>query len=174
MIPTKCKHVECNRSSGVYGVCPEHEPEAIRRYFMSAVKEGICSYDPPPCFKGDNEWREYVVAAMLCRNKSERQRAPIEYCRDCTPKFKDEMLGCGKCKHPETVFIRSERHGGDIIGVPVGERSTTVWESAVMGMAGEVVKLPSAEVIGDALTKIAKDAEPKKRGPRFRKDRLSG
>lgn len=175
ILPIKCKHVDCSKPSGMYGVCKEHEPYDILKYFMAAVKAGLCPHDPPPCFRSVTEWREYVVAAMLCRNKSERHAAPIEFCRDCTPKYKDDMMECNRCTHPEVVFIRSERYMGDVIGVPKGHKGTAAWESAVMGMHGEVVKLPPPEVIDSVLSGIAKDAEPKPRGrPRANAQRLSG
>ena len=76
-----------------------------------------------------------------------------------------------RCTHPETVFIQSDRYQGDIIGVAAG-KSTTQWESAMMGMYGPVVKLPPHEVTEQMLAKIAQDKAPKKRGPKFKKDRL--
>lgn len=79
----------------------------------------------------------------------------------------------GRCAHHETVFIRSQRMGGDLIGVAVDavRKSTAAWENAMMGMSGEVVKLPPHHAIDATLKQIHKDAEPKKRGPKFKKDR---
>ena len=173
MMRARCRVHGCLNASSVYGVCKEHEAEAIRKRFMLAVDHGLCTQEPPPCFGGADDWREYVVAFMLCRSDSERRATPIEFCRDCTPRFKDEMTECGRCSHQETVFIRSDKHGGDVIGVPAGKKSTSAWESAVMGVSGEVVKLPPPEQIDKMLRQIAIDNAPKKRGPKFKRERLS-
>lgn len=98
----------------------------------------------------------------------------VSHCRDCTPEYKAAMLREGACDHPETVFIRSRRFKGEIVGVCIDTRikRTAVWEEAVMGMSGEIIQLPPSEVIEQKLSKIAQDAAPKKRGPRFMKDRV--
>jgi hypothetical protein len=41
----------------------------------------------------------------------------------------------------------------------------------MMGVSGEVVKLPPHYAIDETLKQIHKDAEPKKRGPKFKKDK---
>lgn len=171
ILPSSCRVPGCLNLSGSYGVCREHQDPLVSQSFDAIANEGICSKEAPPCFPTHMEWREYVVASVLCRNQNERRAAPIEFCRDCTPDYKDEQMACGKCTHPETVFIRSQRHHGDIIGVPI-MRTTGTWESAMMGLAGDVVRLPPDEVMHQILTKIQQDAAPKKRGPRFKKDRV--
>lgn len=165
-----CAVPGCENAAGMFGVCGLHEADAIRGHFDKAVSDGICSKEMPPCFPNHTEWREYTVASVLCRNQSERKAAPIDFCRDCTPAHKARMMDEGRCTHHEVVFIRSDRHQGDVIGVGMGKLSTQ-WESAMMGMYGPVVKLPPAEVVEETLAKIAIEKAPKKRGPRFKKDR---
>ena len=160
----QCSVAGCNSSSGVFGVCHIHERELIQGQFYQAVDRGVCSQEKPPCFSTDDEWREYVVANVLSRDK--KSKVPvIDYCRDCTTQHKDSMMAAGRCIHPETVFIYSDRHQGDVIGVSMG-RLSTQWESAMMGMYGPVVKLPPHETIAEMLAKIAQDKAPKKRGRR--------
>ena len=154
----------CNSASGVFGVCRTHEHEVIQTQFYQAVDAGICSKEKPPCFSTDAEWREYVVANVLSRDK--KSKSPnIDFCRDCTIRHKESMVTAGRCVHPETVFIRSDRHQGDVIGVSMG-RLSTQWESAMMGMYGPVVKLPPPQIIDQILAKIAQEKAPKKRGRR--------
>lgn len=88
----------------------------------------------------------------------------IDYCRDCTAKYKGEMMTKGMCSHPETVFIRSDNLRGGLIGVSISkEGKTDAWEKAVMGMSGPVVGMPPDDVIARQLEAIN---TPKKRGPK--------
>lgn len=165
-----CSRQGCNKQGTIFGVCKEHEEAAIRELFVQTVQEGLCPYDAPSCFDSHAKWREYVAACIISRKD---ESGYINQCRDCTPEFKQAMMRVGACEHPETVFIRSRRFKGEIIGVCIDSRikRTAKWEEAVMGISGEVVQLPPPEVIEQKLAKISKDAEPKKRGPRFMKDR---
>ena len=157
-----CNVVGCKSPSGMFGVCRTHEREAVAEYFDAAVAEGVCSATEPPCFASNEEWREYVVAHAMSRGER-KTTPPVDFCRDCTVKHKDSMMAAGRCTHPETVFIRSDRYQGDVIGVSMG-RLSTQWESAMMGMYGPVVKLPPPETTEQILAKIAEAKVPKKRG----------
>lgn len=171
ILPSSCRVPGCLNLAGSYGVCRSHQDGLVKDAFDAAVREGVCSATSPSCFPSSTEWREYVVAAVLCRNTSERRAAPVEFCRDCTPEYKREQMEAGKCAHPETVFIRSERYHGDVIGVCI-QKTTGNWERAMMGLDGDVVAFPPDEIADATMTKIQQDAAPKKRGPRFKKDRV--
>lgn len=159
----KCKSVGCSKPAGIFSVCSEHEQAEIHRWWASAVREGICDYDRPPCFRDDREWREYVVAFMLCRNNNERQRNRVDYCRDCTPEYKAQQIAEGKCSHPETVFIRPQISTDDVVGVSFDrkKKSNVAWQNAMIGASGEIVKLPDEDAMSKSLTEIGL---PKKRG----------
>jgi len=165
-----CVFKGCENQGSIFGVCKDHEDGAIRELFLQTVNEGLCTYDAPRCFSSHAKWREYVAACMISRKD---ESGYINHCRDCTPDYKKTMMRAGVCDHPETVFIRSNRFKGEVIGVCIDPRikRTAKWEEAVMGISGEIVQLPPPEVIEQKLAKISKDAEPKKRGPKFKKDR---
>jgi len=156
----------------MFGVCPGHEQEGINRHFAKSLGRGVVEIAAPLCFKGHVEWKHYVVAATLSvphKSRAETDHAArrMDYCKDCTIKFKQEMMKNDTCSHPETVFILSDIHAGDLTGVSIThEGRTAPWEKAVMGMSGPVVMLPSADVINEQLTIIS---TPKKRGPKPKK-----
>lgn len=149
-----CKHPECVKPSGMFGVCADHEPCHIRRLFKDAVKIGAAEDEKPGCFRDQPEWHGYIAASMLTGHASRGVRSHISYCRDCTPAYKAEMMECGRCQHAETVFVREE--GGDVVGVPLGRsKRSRAWEYAVMGMSGQVVSMPPEEEVGRVLDKLA-------------------
>lgn len=147
----------------MFGVCKAHEHRDIIRHFSNAINKGMTHHTPPTCFSTNTEWRSYVVATTLAVVGSSNTRS-IDYCKDCTPKYKQQMMEKGMCSHAETVFIRSDNHAGDLIGVSIAsEGKSGAWEKAVMGMSGPIVALPPAAVIDQQLTAIN---TPKKRGPK--------
>jgi hypothetical protein len=166
-----CVHKGCGKPGTIFGVCLDHEDAAIRTVFSNAVQAGHCPYEAPRCFSSHQKWREYVAACMISRKE---ESGIISHCRDCTPEYKAAMMRDGLCDHPETVFIRSRQFNGEVVGICIDSRvkRTAKWEQAVMGLSGEIVQMPPSEVIEQKLAKISEDAAPKKRGPRFMKDRV--
>lgn len=166
-----CGHKGCEEQGGIFGFCKQHEGAVIQELFEQTVAEGYCPHEAPKCFDSHAKWREYVAACMISRKD---ESGYINHCRDCTPEYKVAMMRKGACEHPETVFIRAKRFQGEVIGVCIDTRykRTSKWEIAVMGLSGDIVHMPPPEVIEQKLSKISKDAEPKKRGPRFMKDRV--
>lgn len=162
----------CIKPAGLFGFCDEHQKSALRTYFRDAVYHGFAEAVTPKCFKSDESYHEYV-ATFLGASGSELKQPRVDVCRDCNPEYKEQMMKEGRCEHHETVFIRSIRMGGEVIGVAIdsAKKSTSAWENAMMGVSGEVVKLPPHYAIDETLKQIHKDAEPKKRGPKFKKDR---
>lgn len=171
----RCAVSGCHRFGGLFGVCSQHEEREVGQHFRRAVSQNQCEGTRPSCFNSDAQWREYAVAFVIGgRGNGSGDRKPtVSYCRDCTSAYKKQMMEEGRCDHPETVFVRSEKHQGDVIGVPheTQRKSTIGWESAVMGMMGDVVGMPPPEAIDTTLNRIAEARKPKKRGPRFKKDR---
>lgn len=166
--PGRCRHDGCFNSSGMFGVCPDHQTTNIDRYFVKVVARGSAKPKTPACFNSSVQWKEYIVAAALCRptkkSKDDAFSRAIDYCKDCTASFKSEMCGLDRCDHPETVFIRATNNSGDLIGVSIADpEKTDAWERAVMGMSGPVIQLPAESVINEKLTAIS---TPKKRGPK--------
>lgn len=167
----KCKFIGCNNPSGMYGVCSDHEPSVLRRYFYHAVQSGVCGEHEPPCFASRQDWIEYVVACLIFRSSGGGRRARqrrIDYCRDCTPEFKARQMREGCCSHEETVFIRPLKSTDDVVGVSFDKttRSNQAWESAMLGAAGEIVSLPAEKVMNDTLNALSESSKPRKRGPK--------
>lgn len=170
-----CRVIGCTRHAGVFGVCDDHQKDYVIRYFHRSVVQKLCPLERPRCFESDEQWREYIAAWIAAStNKPFESATRIDYCQDCQVGFKREMMKCGRCDHPETVFIYSEKHDGDLIGVSVDPdlRKTRVWEMAVFGASGDVSSAPPEDVLGATLDKIASGREAKKRGPKFKKDRV--
>ena len=118
--------------------------------------DGSALPEAPKCFDSSLAYREYAVAFYLAQPSGHGSQFSVDHCRDCEPKFKRQMVEAGRCSHPETVFIRSERHAGDTIGVPLTDLSKSgPWESAVMGMSGPVVSMPQPEVIDKIVTQLS-------------------
>lgn len=161
--PRKCKHVGCSQPAAMFGVCQGHEKRDILRHFLWAVNKNSANESVPACFNSRGEWMQYVVASNLSTVGGQSSKT-IDYCRDCTPKYKRECMDKGTCGHTETVFIRSDNHNGGLIGVSIPTLGKSdAWEKAIMGMSGEVVTLPPASVIDQQLRAIN---TPKKRGPK--------
>jgi len=163
----RCRHIGCNRSAGSFGVCSEHEAADINKHFMRAVELGLVEYETPQCFRSEGEYREYVVTVLLSGGYKSRGKAdPINFCRDCIPKYKEQMMAAHRCQHPETVFVLEQ--GRDEIGVPLlNPKSPRAWEQAVMGMAGPVVVMPPEHIVGktiDMLNERRPVGRPKKGG----------
>ncbi|CAB4195489.1 hypothetical protein UFOVP1298_22 [uncultured Caudovirales phage] len=173
LLPGKCKVPGCDRAAGMFGICSVHEEGHIDSHFEQAVSDGACSADAPPCFRSMSEYKDYVVSFSLARSHEAAKIYRVDFCRDCNPVYKAKMMFEERCSHRETVFIKSHRLGGDVVGVSVDDvkKSTASWENAMMGMSGEVMCLPPHDAIADTLAQIDKEAQPKKRGPRFKKDR---
>lgn len=140
----------------MFGVCQTHEPDAIRHEYLRLVIEGRALPEAPRCFESTLAYREYAVAFYLAQPSGHGSQFFVDHCRDCGPKFKQRMVEAGRCSHPETVFIRSERYAGDTIGVALTDLSKSgPWESAVMGMSGPVVSMPQPEVIDKIVTQLS-------------------
>jgi len=140
--------------------------------FVRAVSKGLAHPDKPACFEGETEYREYTVATLLTGHASRGVTTRINYCRDCTPDFKREMMESGRCSHPETVFVR-ETNGtsGDVVGVAIGDpENTRIWEQAVMGMMGQVVLMPSHEAVGAVLDRLNENGKPGRGRPPKKKE----
>lgn len=54
----------------------------------------------PKCFPTAEQYAEWIELDAYSSLKG----SPSEYCHDCLPEFKDRMLACGRCEHPETKF----------------------------------------------------------------------
>lgn len=168
----ECKHTGCANKARLFGVCREHEPQDIHRYFMQAVKTGACEHKTPACFNSDSEWREYVAAWIAANDNNFSGRARVDYCRDCSLRFREDMIAANRCTHPEAVFIRATKHNGDLIGVSVDPdlKYTQAWETAVVGLSGDVVAMPAEEHLTQTLNRIQEKSVKKKRGPKPKKD----
>ena len=162
--PRKCKHIGCSNQAAMFGVCRGHESRDILRHFLWAVNKNPANESVPACFNSRAEWMQYVVATNLSSISGQTNIKAIDYCRDCTPKYKRECMSKGTCGHTETVFIHSDNHNGGLIGVSIPTMGKSdAWEKAVMGMSGPVFELPPTDVIDKHLTEIN---TPKKRGPK--------
>jgi len=166
--PRKCGHAECGATASAFGVCKEHEHDAIARAFLVLKKEGRVLDQHPTCFGSAQEYKEYAVAFDLAQARGGGGRTQsVDHCRDCGPKFKQRMLDAGRCAQPETVFIFSDRFAGDLIGVPLTSLvKSGAWENAVMGISGPVMSMPKPAVIDEVVARLS----AKRRIGRPRKD----
>jgi hypothetical protein len=56
----------------------------------------------PKCFDGPRqfaEWERHEAEAHALRNP------PVDFCSDCTPQYKSEMVKAGRCEFPHTLFV---------------------------------------------------------------------
>lgn len=151
----------------MFGVCMDHQSKAVTKYFVRLVQSGACSYERPPCFDSHEQWKEYAVANVLSRGFAAAfdPKTKLDYCQDCTRSFKKRMTDENRCSHPETVFVHLG--GENVVGVSIQEdRRSGYWEKCMMGVEGEVVGMPPAEIIDQVLTRLAK----RRAGGRPRKD----
>lgn len=142
----------------MFGVCYVHEARAIGRHFARLVSGGFADHLAPPCFESQFQWQEYTVAFVLSRGYAMTigEKTKIDYCRDCTVKFKKQMMDCGKCHHPETVFIVQDS-SKDVVGVSIqDDKKSGYWEKSMMGVEGTVVHMPPSSVIDEVLNRLAR------------------
>jgi hypothetical protein len=156
----------CDRIPGLFGACVEHQGIPIRKEFDAAVARGAAACEPPPCFDGHARWQEYVACWSLKERITSRYSKHIEFCRDCSPTYRSIMDKHKRCTHEEVIFVRKQT--GEIVGVSA--HFVSRWESALLGLHGEVVQMPSPEAVDRTTEKIARARAPKKMG-RPRKER---
>lgn len=160
-----CRHADCQQTAGMFGVCKQHQDTEVRRYFARAEAAQVLPKQRPKCFKDETQWQEYVVAVMFAhpRAKERGQPRPVPYCRDCTKGFRAQMLRENRCDHQETVFIVSDRHGGDQIGVSLdvaNKASTSAWELALSGQSGPITELPPVELVDKIMLQLNTKRKP--------------
>lgn len=108
----------------------------------------------PACFDSDSQWDAYCAA--MGSNK--------DYCRDCTPEYKDQMVACKRCDHLETVFIQSNDDFEGMIGVSVQQVNRSwPWQRALMGVDGPVILMPRADVVDRMLASIPPAPVPREK-----------
>jgi len=59
----------------------------------------------PPCFDSEKQYRDWLECSAWYAPR-ERPDFPKEpnYCRDCSLKYRDKMIGEGRCLFPEISF----------------------------------------------------------------------
>lgn len=157
---SRCIVDGCDGQPGLFGACGEHRGIPIGREFEAAVTRGAAPADMPACFENAEAWREYVACWSLNERITSRYSKHVEFCRDCSPDYKRGMEAAGRCVKRETVFVR--KHTGEVVGV--SSHFVSRWESAVLGLYGEVVSLPSQDAIDATHERIAQARSPKKMG----------
>jgi hypothetical protein len=127
----------CDAKPNFWGACDRHRDIPIQREFKHALERGAATETPPPCFPTQEQWEEYVALWSLVERITSRYSQHVEFCRDCTPAHRAQMLGEGKCTHPETIFVRRK---GELLGISghFGER----WQGALLGFHGDLVDIP--------------------------------
>lgn len=157
---SRCIVDGCDGQPGLFGACGEHRAIPINREFEAAVTRGAAPEQAPPCFGTQESWREYVACWSLKERITSRYSKHVEFCRDCSPDYKREMDCAGRCANRETVFVR--KHTGEVVGV--SSHFVSRWESAVLGLYGEVISLPPQDAIEATHERIAEARAPKKMG----------
>lgn len=92
----------------------------------------------PKCFGSLEQWDEYRELWRLSHRHCD-QTPQVNFCKDCSPEYRDQMIEQDRCAHPETVFII---HADGQIGVN-GDR-WGAWVSAISGR-WPVVSQPKRE-----------------------------
>jgi len=94
------------------------------RRVLSPEKAG--SY--PACFSSASQYREWIYL-----NRQASQPRDPSYCLDCTPEFKERMMGENRCSHPETRFViwASRSKELEVIGVC---NTSPMWNRVSAGM----------------------------------------
>ncbi len=156
----RCLAEGCDAPPGMFGACAIHRHIPINREFDAAVTRGAATVERPPCFVDDAVWREYVACWSLGERITSRYTKHVEFCRDCSPGYKKDMEAMGRCSHRETVFIR--KMSGETTGI--SSHFVSRWESALLGLHGEVVSLPDNDAIEQTNERIARARAPKKMG----------
>lgn len=151
----KCQIVQCTEPSGFYGYCLGHEPEFVAKEFEGLAEKGLVAKQKPTCYESQRKWTEYVVAFVYSSAADRRATMQIDHCKDCTPSYRDEQYGLGRCEHPETVFVKPDTSNGGLVGIPMKtSKDPRRWEQAMMGMLGQVVSLPSTKAMEEVMNKI--------------------
>lgn len=157
---SRCVVEGCDNQPGLFGACGDHRHIPIDREFDAAVSRMAAPTDRPPCFVNQDSWKEYVACWSLKERITSRYSKHVEFCRDCSPDYRRRMMAAGKCTHHETVFVR--KHTGEVVGV--SSHFVSRWESALLGLHGEVVSLPEQSAVDETNERIANARAPKKMG----------
>lgn len=147
-----CEAPGCNLQAGVLGFCGKHAAKHINAGFARAVESGHANPEPPKCFSTEADYREYIVLFMASMVGGAKARNQADYCRDCNPKYQSAMAEQGRCAHPETVFVREDKSGGDMVGI--SKVDFRRWESALIGQFGSVVKAPASDVVVEVFSQV--------------------
>jgi hypothetical protein len=131
--------------------------EVVRAEFGKAVGRGAAPADAPPCFSGQGQWEDYVACWCVNERLASHYSKHVEYCRDCTPEHKRQMMEQGRCAHPETLFVLKE---DEIVGV--SSHYAQRWKGSLFGYNGELLDLPSEEVIEQTLAELGPE-KPRRR-----------
>ena len=163
--PGECRVSNCARVAGTFGVCFEHEEPLVDALFEQTVNAGDAQADTPDCFASDQQWRGYVVAWVLAHGRGGNKLPRVDFCRDCTMSHKEHMINSARCEHEETVFVRTDKTE-EVIGISLAHdlSNASRYEAALMGSAGEVIKLPRPHALEDAIARITASEAPKRRG----------
>ena len=106
----------------------------------------------PKCFESEDQWAEYARLYKLSQGTGR-----VQYCMDCLPEYRDEMMCQGRCAHPETVFIQpleqqppSNASRSSVLGddgvVGINGNIWGKWVAAIAGKRGNIVSPPSQAV----------------------------
>lgn len=70
-----------------------------RRKTQKAAKPFKLPRVMPPCFDTRRQWEKYHTLAMISGSSS------FNFCTDCTPEHRDQMIRERRCKFPGTTFV---------------------------------------------------------------------
>lgn len=156
-----CEAPGCNLQAGVLGFCGKHATQHIDAGFFRAVESGHALPEAPKCFSTEADYREYIVLFMASMvGSGAKARNQADYCRDCNPAYQERMRCQGRCAHPETVFVREDKSGGDMVGI--SRVDFRRWESAIIGAFGGVVKAPPSEIVAEVFSQVEAPTELKR------------
>lgn len=161
--PLACRVAECDRRAGVFGYCKDHVDAHVDAEFAKLVAEGVATEERMSCFSDERQHREYAVLWA----RSDSRPGLTRPCRDCTPQFRNQQHERGQCAHPETVFIREERRGEGMIGVPLDVERSARWEQALLSQYGPVLDRPAQWLIDEAFFRIDRNRKPVGRPPKY-------
>lgn len=67
-----------------------------------------------PCFT-PAQWQVFVKAEKELAAAGKFVYPVAGFCAECTPRYKNEMMVRGRCRHPDVVFEKDE--DGQLVGV---------------------------------------------------------
>lgn len=132
MKANRCSEGGCDELPSRMGLCLDHYRSWWERKSQELKEKGM-TQPAWACFNEEDAWREYEVLWQVTGE------GEMEPCRDCTPRYRDQMKAEGLCRRPETIFIRRPYNGGSQVFGLSSMIQPSKWRRAILGIGSELV-----------------------------------